>query len=97
MYERKVMPIYEYECKACGCQFEALQKINDDPITHCKTCGENKVEKLISAPSFQLKGSGWYATDFKNPPSSKTQPAADQSSKQDNSNDSKKETVSSDK
>lgn len=57
------MPIYEYQCTKCGEVFEAFQKITDEPLTHCKFCN-CKVEKLISHSSFQLKGSGWYLTDY---------------------------------
>ena len=57
------MPIYEYQCTKCGEIFEAFQKITDDPLTECKIC-RGKVEKLISHSSFQLKGSGWYLTDY---------------------------------
>ena len=57
------MPIYEYQCSKCGEIFEAFQKISDDPLTECKFC-QGKVEKLISQSSFQLKGSGWYLTDY---------------------------------
>jgi len=59
------MPIYEYECKACGHRFEAIQKISDNPLTTCPECNENAVKKLISAAGFRLKGGGWYETDFK--------------------------------
>lgn len=59
------MPIYEYECQACGHVLDALQKISDDPLKHCPTCGEEALKKLLSAPRFRLKGSGWYETDFK--------------------------------
>ncbi len=57
------MPIYEYQCTKCGEVFEAFQKITDEPLTKCKFC-QAKVEKLISHSSFQLKGSGWYLTDY---------------------------------
>ena len=57
------MPIYEYQCTKCGEVFEAFQKITDEPLTRCKFC-QAKVEKLISHSSFQLKGSGWYLTDY---------------------------------
>ncbi len=57
------MPIYEYRCSKCGEVFEAFQKINDQPLTQCKFC-HGRVEKLISHSSFQLKGSGWYLTDY---------------------------------
>ncbi|MGB5622464.1 MAG: zinc ribbon domain-containing protein [Gammaproteobacteria bacterium] len=59
------MPIYEYQCKACGHVLDALQKISDEPLRHCPTCGEEALKKLVSAPRFRLKGSGWYETDFK--------------------------------
>jgi putative FmdB family regulatory protein len=65
-----VVPIYEYRCKKCGEVFEAFQKINDSPLTACKFC-RGKVEQLISHSSFQLKGSGWYLTDY----AKKSQPA----------------------
>ena len=57
------MPIYEYQCSKCGEIFEAFQKVTDDPLTECRFC-RGKVEKLISQSSFQLKGSGWYLTDY---------------------------------
>ena len=57
------MPIYEYQCSKCGEVFEAFQKITDDPLTECRFC-RGGVEKLISHSSFQLKGSGWYLTDY---------------------------------
>jgi len=59
------MPIYEYECQACGHKKEALQKISDDPLTECPECGKPELKKLISAAGFRLKGAGWYETDFK--------------------------------
>lgn len=59
------MPIYEYECQACGHQLEALQKISDAPLIECPVCGEPQLKKLISAAAFRLKGGGWYETDFK--------------------------------
>jgi putative FmdB family regulatory protein len=57
------VPIYEYQCKKCGEIFEAFQKFNDDPLKQCKFC-RGHVEKLISQSSFQLKGGGWYLTDY---------------------------------
>ncbi|MDM7997943.1 MAG: zinc ribbon domain-containing protein [Acidobacteriota bacterium] len=57
------MPIYEYQCTKCGEVFEAFQKITDDPLTQCRFC-QARVEKLISQSTFQLKGSGWYLTDY---------------------------------
>ncbi|THB67464.1 MAG: zinc ribbon domain-containing protein [Gammaproteobacteria bacterium] len=60
------MPIYEYECEACGNRMEAIQKISDEPLTKCPSCGKENLKKLVSAAAFKLKGGGWYETDFKN-------------------------------
>jgi len=60
------MPIYEYQCSACGHQLEALQKMADDPLLHCPECHGETLKKKISRVGFQLKGTGWYETDFKN-------------------------------
>ncbi len=60
------MPIYEYQCAACGHKEEFIQKISDKPLTKCPSCGKNKMEKQVSSTAFQLKGEGWYVTDFKN-------------------------------
>lgn len=59
------MPIYEYECQACGHKKDALQKISDAPLTDCPECGKPELKKMISAAGFRLKGGGWYETDFK--------------------------------
>ncbi|MBM3391874.1 MAG: zinc ribbon domain-containing protein [Betaproteobacteria bacterium] len=59
------MPIYEYRCGTCGFQKEFLQKLNDSPLTTCPECGKESFSKMLTAAGFQLKGSGWYATDFK--------------------------------
>ena len=59
------MPIYEYRCAACGHQQEFLQKLSDAPHTRCTQCGQETFSKMVTAAGFQLKGSGWYATDFK--------------------------------
>ncbi|MEY4733231.1 MAG: hypothetical protein RLZZ464_1297 [Pseudomonadota bacterium] len=59
------MPIYAYKCESCGHAKDVLQKISDAPLTDCPACGAPKFSKQLSAPGFQLKGSGWYATDFK--------------------------------
>jgi putative FmdB family regulatory protein len=58
------MPIYEYQCRKCGKQFEAFQGITDPELKSCKFC-KGKVHKLVSLSSFALKGSGWYVTDYK--------------------------------
>jgi putative FmdB family regulatory protein len=59
------MPIYEYRCSSCGHELEALQKFSDPPLLACPSCNKGALVKLMSAAGFQLKGSGWYATDFK--------------------------------
>ena len=59
------MPFYEYECQACKFYAEVMQKISDPPLTKCPSCGKRRLKKLVSAPVFRLKGSGWYETDFK--------------------------------
>ena len=59
------MPIYEYRCATCGFQKEYLQKVSDPKLTHCPECGKPTFDKLLSAAGFQLKGNGWYVTDFR--------------------------------
>jgi putative FmdB family regulatory protein len=59
------MPIYEYQCKACGHEQEVLQKMNAEPLIHCPACNKPELMKKISAAGFRLKGNGWYETDFK--------------------------------
>ena len=59
------MPIYEYQCGACGHRLEALQKISEEPLSDCPECGRPSLQKLVSAAGFRLKGGGWYVTDFK--------------------------------
>lgn len=58
------MPIYEYQCKACGHQMEAIQKFSDAPLKECPDCKKKQLERLVSAAGFQLKGGGWYVTDY---------------------------------
>ena len=59
------MPIYEYECKECGHQLESIQKMNDPHLVDCPKCLKPALRKLVSAAGFQLKGGGWYVTDFR--------------------------------
>ncbi|MDR5874889.1 zinc ribbon domain-containing protein [Halomonas sp. CUBES01] len=59
------MPIYEYECKACGHRLDKLQKISADPLTDCPACESASLSRLVSAAGFRLAGGGWYETDFK--------------------------------
>ena len=60
------MPIYEYRCSSCGSQDDVMQKMSDAPLTTCPACGKETYAKQISAAGFQLKGDGYYVTDFKN-------------------------------
>ena len=59
------MPFYEYQCRSCGHDLEAMQKISDPPLKKCPHCGKSQLQRLMSAPVFRLKGGGWYETDFK--------------------------------
>lgn len=72
------MPIYAYKCESCGFAKDVLQKISDAPLQDCPTCGEPTFKKQLTAAGFQLKGSGWYVTDFKggSAPSTAVAPAA---------------------
>lgn len=83
------MPIYEYQCTSCHHHFDLMQKITDAPVKQCPKCYENTLTKLISPAGFQLKGTGWYATDFKNKGSAAKESTENQSedsnTKKDNS------------
>ena len=68
------MSIYEYRCSECGFQSEYLQKVSEPPLSVCPSCGKATFQKLLSAAGFQLKGSGWYATDFRNSGSKAAKP-----------------------
>lgn len=59
------MPIYEFQCQACGTEIEVLQKISDPHITDCEACGKSEMRKKVTAAAFRLSGAGWYETDFK--------------------------------
>jgi putative FmdB family regulatory protein len=69
------MPIYAYKCDSCGHAKDVLQKMSDDPLTKCPSCGGPTFNKQLTAAGFQLKGSGWYATDFKGGAASTSAPA----------------------
>ena len=94
-YNRR-MPIYEYECKKCKAHVEAFQKLNDKPLTRCRKCG-GKLERQISAPAIQFKGSGWYVTDYagKTTKSEKSESESVSDSKSDKSDKSEKKTKES--
>lgn len=74
------MPIYEYECSNCHHHFDLMQKISDAPAKQCPKCFENTAVKLISPAGFQLKGTGWYVTDFKNKGTANKSSSSDSSS-----------------
>jgi putative FmdB family regulatory protein len=69
------MPIYAYRCAACGHAKDVLQKISDAPLTVCPSCGQARFEKQVTAAGFQLKGSGWYVTDFREGAKKQAKPA----------------------
>lgn len=94
------MPIYEYECTHCGERIELLQKISDKPATTCAHCKQESLKKLVSSASFHLKGSGWYATDFrdkKEPPKTDAAEKSEKTEKNDPKPDKKTETKESKK
>lgn len=82
------MPIYEYQCASCGHKLEALQKISDAPLTECPACQKGNLQKLVSAAGFQLKGTGWYATDFKDKGKKETKTETQEPPKEDKSSSS---------
>ena len=82
------MPIYEYRCSSCGHQQEFLQKVSDAPLTTCTACGKPDFSKMLTAAGFQLKGSGWYATDFKSKPAAAKAPEGKAESKTDSGGES---------
>ena len=86
------MPIYEYRCSSCGFQKEYLQKVADPVLSVCPECGKSTFSKMLSAAGFQLKGSGWYATDFKN---SGAKPAAKTEAKSEDKGGAKTESKDS--
>ncbi len=75
------MPLYEYQCQACGKRLERIQKFSDPPLETCPHCG-GKLEKLISSPAIQFKGSGWYVTDYARKSESSTKDKGSSSSKE---------------
>lgn len=82
------MPIFDYQCNECDHTFEAIQKISDAVLTECPECGKAQLKKMVSAPSFRLKGGGWYETDFKGSKkeNNKKETSSDKSSSKPDSN-----------
>jgi putative FmdB family regulatory protein len=98
------MPIYQYRCGACGEEHEVLQKVTEPPLSDCPSCGKPGMQKLLTAAGFQLKGSGWYATDFKGgakkpeeKKSAEAKPADTKSDSKTDKSDSKTDTKASPK
>ena len=71
------MPIYAYKCESCGHAKDVLQKMSDDPLTVCPSCGQASFKKQLTSAGFQLKGSGWYVTDFREGSKPAATPATD--------------------
>ena len=88
------MPIYEYRCEKCGSHIEVIQKISDAPLKRCSKC-RGKLEKTVSRTSFQLKGSGWYATDYSSKAASATKAVTATKDKSEKASEKKAESVSS--
>jgi|SRR5262245_47188550 len=90
------MPLYEYECEACGRRFERIQKFSDPLVDVCPHCGKGPVRKLLSSPAIQFKGSGWYITDYakKGTPDSSTTASQSKSSTSDSSSSDSKSSSS---
>ena len=83
------MPIYEYQCSACGDRHEFIQKFSDAPKRKCPGCGANRLKRLVSAAAFHLKGSGWYVTDFRDKDKKKADGKAGKDGKDGKSSSSK--------
>ena len=88
------MPLYEYECDACGRRFEVIQKFSDDPIDVCRECGKGPVRKLMSSPAIQFKGSGFYITDYAQKGKSDSSPTTSSSNSDSAKSDSSSSTPS---
>ena len=84
------MPLYEYQCRDCGRLSEVIQKFSDDPLTDCSECG-GTLEKVLSAPAFHFKGSGWYITDYARKDGGKEKDAPDSKAEKSGKTDSSSE------
>ncbi len=83
------MPTYEYQCTACHHQMEAFQKMSDEPLKECPICHQAGLQRLVSAAGFQLKGGGWYATDYSNKGKAKSAESKTESNSETKSADNK--------
>jgi putative FmdB family regulatory protein len=92
------MPLYEYQCEACGKRFEVIRKFSDPPLETCTLCGKGPVQRLMSSPAIQFKGTGWYITDYsqkgKSESGSSTKSKSDDKGSDTNTESSKKESSS---
>ena len=88
------MPLYEYQCEACGHRFEVIQKFSDELVSVCPNCGKGPVVKLLSSPAIQFKGSGWYITDYARKDSGKDSGKSTGSSSSSGSSDASKSSSS---
>lgn len=86
------MPLYEYQCDACGSTFEKIRKFSDPPLEVCDKCGKGPVRKLISSPAIQFKGTGWYITDYAKKSTTDSGTSKSSSEKSDKSDSSKPDT-----
>ena len=94
------MPIYDYKCSSCGHADDVLQKVSADALTDCPACGQSTYSKQVTAPQFQLKGSGWYVTDFRGGTNAKSDAKPDAKSdgaKSEGASDSKADSKSDNK
>ena len=89
------MPLYEYQCDACGDRFEVIQKFSDANVEQCRKCGKGPVQRLMSSPAIQFKGSGWYITDYAKKGSSSDSSTTGKSEKAEKSDSSDKKSDSS--
>jgi len=93
------MPLYEYRCEACGSTFEKIRKFSDEPLEVCEKCGKGPVQKLISSPAIQFKGTGWYITDYakkSTTDSGSTKSSTDKSDKSDSTTKTESSTKTTD-
>ncbi|MDF1757630.1 MAG: zinc ribbon domain-containing protein [Legionellaceae bacterium] len=91
------MPIYEYKCSECGHEYEIIQKMSDDPVVECEKCHKPSAVRLVSAAGFQLKGTGWYETDFKHKGTPKEKTAVTETTSTSSAADTAKSTTKDEK
>lgn len=91
------MPIYAYRCETCGFQQDVLQKMSDARLTVCPSCGNPTLQKQVTAAGFQLKGSGWYVTDFRNPAATPATKSEGADAKGDTAGEAKSDAPAADK